>query len=127
MDLHLAGGDLENGRRAQSAVVGVHAPLAGAALTNTSRGAILREPELVDALGQRPDLVAILDVTWPEPPERDSPLFHLPYVLHTGHAAGAGGTECFALGDLVADEVARFVRGLPLQHAVTQRQSRVRA
>lgn len=61
---------------------------------------------------------AILDVTDPEIPPPGSPLFRLPNVFLTPHIAGAVGSERTRLGDLVADEVERFVSGRPLQHQV---------
>jgi phosphoglycerate dehydrogenase-like enzyme len=39
-------------------------------------------------------------------------------VFLTPHIAGAVGSERTRLGDLVADEVERFVSGRPLQHQV---------
>ena len=46
----------------------------GATFINTARGAIVREPEMINVLQQRADLYAILDVTYPEPPVPGSPL-----------------------------------------------------
>ncbi|MCZ9880590.1 hydroxyacid dehydrogenase [Arthrobacter sp. B2a2-09] len=127
------------------AVVSVHAPLIpgvtekmigrelidamprGATLLNTSRGAILDESAIIQVLQERLDLFAILDVTWPEPPADDSPLYDLPNVLLTGHTAGAVGSECRALGRLVADEVARFASGAPLRHAISRDEAAIRA
>ncbi|OKJ65634.1 oxidoreductase [Streptomyces sp. CB02009] len=125
-------------------VVSVHAPLLpateglvggrlmrllpeGATLVNTARGAVLDEPEVIEALRDRPDLTAVLDVTWPEPPEPDSPLFTLPNVLLTPHLAGAMGRERARLGELVRDELRRLVHGEPLRHAVAPAQASTRA
>ena len=49
---------------------------------------VIDEAALIDVLRERPDLYAILDVTDPEPPEKDSALFDLPNVLLTPHIAG---------------------------------------
>ncbi|MFJ2740856.1 hydroxyacid dehydrogenase [Streptomyces sp. NPDC087440] len=92
--------------------------LPGATLINTARGALIDEPEAVRVLRARPDLTAVLDVTHPEPPAHDSPLFDLPNVVLTPHLGGATGAERARLGLLVLDELRRFVQGLPLQHAV---------
>ncbi|MBT2444457.1 hydroxyacid dehydrogenase [Streptomyces sp. ISL-36] len=125
-------------------VVSVHAPLLpeteglvgerlvsllpeGATLINTARGAVLAEPEVIGVLRDRPDLTAVLDVTWPEPPEPRSPLFTLPNVLLTPHLAGAMGRERARLGELVRDELHRLVRGEPLRHAVEPAQASTRA
>ncbi|MFE1953786.1 hydroxyacid dehydrogenase [Streptomyces sp. NPDC059524] len=90
----------------------------GATLINTARGALIDEPAAVRVLRARPDLTAVLDVTHPEPPAPDSPLFTLPNVVLTPHIAGALGAERHRLGQLVLDEVRRFTLGEPLQHAL---------
>jgi phosphoglycerate dehydrogenase-like enzyme len=63
--------------------------LPGATLINTSRGAVLDEAQLVNVLLARPDIQAILDVTDPEPPIKESLLFDLPNVILTPHIAGS--------------------------------------
>ncbi len=90
----------------------------GATLINTARGALVDEAAAVRVLRDRPDLTAVLDVTHPEPPAHDSPLFDLPNVVLTPHIGGAVGAERHRLGLLVLDELDRFVRGLPLRHAI---------
>ncbi|MFQ9872123.1 MAG: NAD(P)-dependent oxidoreductase [Oscillospiraceae bacterium] len=47
----------------------------GATFINSARGAVIREPEMIEVLQRRPDLQAVLDVTYPEPPAQDSPLW----------------------------------------------------
>ena len=86
---------------------------------NTSRGAVVNEADLITVLGERPDLTAVLDVTYPEPPSPDSPLFTLPNVRLTPHIAGSVGSECQRMGDSMLDEFERFLRHEPLQHQVT--------
>ncbi|MEU1370394.1 hydroxyacid dehydrogenase [Streptomyces sp. NPDC005803] len=90
----------------------------GATLINTARGALIDEPAAARVLRARPDLTAVLDVTHPEPPAHDSPLFTLPNVVLTPHLGGALGAERHRLGQLVLDELRRFVRAEPLQHAI---------
>jgi phosphoglycerate dehydrogenase-like enzyme len=65
-------------------------------------------------LAQRPDLFAALDVTDPEPPAENSPLFHLPNVFLTPHVAGSIGPECHRMGRMIVDEVHRYINGQPL-------------
>ncbi|HEY5223266.1 MAG TPA: hydroxyacid dehydrogenase [Microbacteriaceae bacterium] len=120
---------------ATSDVVSVHTPLLdetvglidepllrsmkrGATLINTARGAVINEGDLALVLLSRPDLTAVLDVTWPEPPATDSALFALPNVVLTGHVAGSQGRECARMGELVTEEVERFARRESLKHAV---------
>jgi len=92
----------------------------GATFINTARGAVVDEAELAEVLGQRPDLTALLDVTWPEPPPPESPLYALPNVVLTPHIAGALGTECRRLGAMAADEFERYRDGKPLQGEVRE-------
>jgi phosphoglycerate dehydrogenase-like enzyme len=89
----------------------------GATLINTARGALIDEYALIAQL-RTGRISAVLDVTEPEPPAVDSPLWQLPNVLLTPHAAGALGTELFRLGTCAADELARFAAGEPLAFAV---------
>jgi phosphoglycerate dehydrogenase-like enzyme len=96
-------------------------------LINTSRGAVVREAEMVEVLGERPDLWAVLDVTPPEPPEPDSRLFDLLNVVLTPHIAGSLGNECRRMGRLVVDELRRYVAGEPLKHEITRERAALMA
>jgi phosphoglycerate dehydrogenase-like enzyme len=89
----------------------------GATFINTARGALVDEPALVREL-QSGRIDAVLDVTWPEPPSSDSPLWTLPNVVLTPHVAGSAGNELERMGASAVREVARVVRGEPLHHAV---------
>ncbi|MCY3947360.1 MAG: hydroxyacid dehydrogenase [Anaerolineaceae bacterium] len=100
--------------------VQLRAMKSGAVFINTARGALVREAELVQVLRERPDLFALLDVTSPEPPPPESPLHTLPNVVLTPHIAGAQGVECRRLGRSMVDELRRFLRDEPLQHALTR-------
>ena len=91
----------------------------GATFINTSRGAIVREPELIETLRRRLDLQAVLDVTDPEPSQPDSPLRSLPNVMLTPHIAGSIGPERRRMGAMMVDEVRRHLQGLPLRGEVT--------
>ena len=48
-----------------------------ATFLNTGRGAQVVEADLIRVLTDRPDLTAILDVTFPEPPEEGSPFYKI--------------------------------------------------
>jgi phosphoglycerate dehydrogenase-like enzyme len=89
----------------------------GATLLNTARGALIDEAALLADL-ETGRISAIIDVTDPEIPPPDSAFFRLPNVFLTPHIAGAVGSERSRLGDLVVDEIERFVAGRPLQHQV---------
>lgn len=121
----------------RSEVVSLHAPLLpstegmigrellqrmpeGAVLINTARGGLIAEDGLVDVLSRRPDLTALLDVTAQEPPAADSPLWSLENVELTPHVAGAMGQDRGRMGQLVAEELTRFVEGRELVHGISR-------
>lgn len=92
----------------------------GATFVNTARGAVVRESEMITVLQQRPDLFAVLDVTYPEPPAADSLLFTLPNVFLTPHIAGSMANECRRMGRYMIEELDRYLAGQALQWQVTK-------
>jgi phosphoglycerate dehydrogenase-like enzyme len=99
----------------------------GATFINTGRGALVKEEEMCEVLRQRPDLQAVLDVTYPDPPEANSPLKTLPNVFLTPHIAGSLGPECRRMGRMMMEEFQRFLAGQPLIHAVSREVAATRA
>jgi phosphoglycerate dehydrogenase-like enzyme len=91
-----------------------------ATLINTARGVILDQPSVLAALRTRPDLTALLDVTDPEPPQTDDPLFALPNVVVTPHIAGSHGRECERMGHFMIEELRRYLAGQPLRWRLTR-------
>ena len=92
----------------------------GTTFINTARGAVVNEAEMIAVLSERPDLYALLDVTYPEPPPAGSPLYTLPNVILTPHIAGTLGNECRRLGSMAVDEFERYRAGLPLQGRIVE-------
>ena len=92
----------------------------GATFINTGRGAIVDEAEMIEVLKVRPDLFAVLDVTWPEPPVSDSPLYSLPNVVLTPHIAGSMGMECRRMGRYMVDELKRHLSGQAFKYEVNR-------
>jgi len=90
-----------------------------AVFINTGRGATVVEDELIEVLKKRPDLTALLDVTWPEPPEPDSELYALPNVYLTSHIAGSLGDEVVRMADYCIDEFLAWESGKPLKYSVS--------
>lgn len=89
----------------------------GATLINTARGSLVDTDALTEHLvtGR---IHAVLDVTEPEVPSADSPLYSLPNVLLTPHIAGSLGNELGRMTDWAVEEVARYAQGLPFAHEV---------
>ncbi len=90
-----------------------------ATFINTGRGATVVEADLVSVLRERPDLNALLDVTWPEPPAPGSPLYSLANVWLSSHIAGSKGDEVRRMADSMIDEYRLWAAGQPLEHQVT--------
>ncbi|MBN1515219.1 hydroxyacid dehydrogenase [Candidatus Sumerlaeota bacterium] len=91
---------------------------ADAAFINTARGAVVDEAAMIEALNERPDLFALLDVTHPEHPAKDSPLWSMKNVFLTPHIAGSQGRECLRMGDAMCDELERYLQGEPLLYQI---------
>lgn len=92
-----------------------------ASFINTARGALIKEKEMIDVLKKRPDITAVLDVTHPEPPEQDSPLYTMPNVILTPHLAGSQGAECGRMGAYMFEEFQRYLNGDPLMWQVRRK------
>ena len=90
-----------------------------AAFINTGRGAQVVEADLIRAMRECPGRTALLDVTWPEPPEPDSELYTLDNVFLTPHIAGCISGERARLGDLIAEEFAALRQGRSLRYEVS--------
>lgn len=90
-----------------------------ATFLNTGRGAQVVESELIEVLRARPDLTAVLDVTEPEPPAADSPLYTLENCILTPHIAGSDGNEVFRMAEYMRNEYNSFVKGEPCKYEVT--------
>jgi phosphoglycerate dehydrogenase-like enzyme len=92
----------------------------GATFINTGRGAQVVEADLVATMKARPDLTALLDVTWPEPPAKDSELWQLPNVVISPHIGGTIGNEVTRLADCAIEEFEAWQAGKPLRYQVTR-------
>ena len=89
-----------------------------AVFINVGRGQQVNESELIAVMKERPDLTALLDVAWPEPPAAGSELYTLPNIRLSGHIAGAKSGELPRLADCMIEEFLRFERGEPLLRQV---------
>ncbi len=91
----------------------------GATFINTGRGAQVDETALVEILRLRPDLTAVLDVTFPEPPPPGSEFYSLPNVYLTSHIAGAMNRDTRRMADTAIAEFLSWQAGKALAHEVT--------
>ena len=92
---------------------------AGAIVGNVGRGALIDEEALAGALKSGRLRGAVLDVFAREPLASDSPLWHLPQVLHTPHVAGVSPRLFWdRLAALFLDNWARYRAGGPLRNLV---------
>jgi len=89
-----------------------------ALLINTSRGPLIDETALADALQHRTIAGAGLDVLSAEPPPVDHPLLGIENCFITPHIAWATRSARSRLLDMAVDNVAAFLAGRP-QNVVT--------
>jgi phosphoglycerate dehydrogenase-like enzyme len=85
---------------------------------NVGRGGVVDEPALVDGLRERRIAGAVLDVFATEPLPDSSPLWTLPNVLVTPHAAALSARENERIVELFADNLRRYLDGRPLRNVV---------
>ncbi len=83
-------------------------------IINTSRGPIIKETDLIEALQNGIIAGAALDVQDPEPPELTNPLFFMDNVILTPHI----GWKCIEsrqrLLSLLANNIKAFIEGCPI-------------
>lgn len=91
-----------------------------AILINTARGSLIDEDALYRCMKGGKLKYACLDVTDPEPPATDHPLFELPNCIFTPHVAGLANNGKRKIGVHVCQEIERFEKGEPLETQVTK-------
>jgi phosphoglycerate dehydrogenase-like enzyme len=90
----------------------------GAAIINVARGEVIDEKALIAALQAGWIRYAGLDVFEEEPLPGTSPLWDMPQVMLTPHAAGMCSQNHARLAQLVTENVRRYLDGLPLKNQV---------
>ena len=95
----------------------------GSYLINVGRGPAVDTPAVIGALERGHLAGAALDVTDPEPPEADSPLWTLPNLILTPHCSGNMALQytCDRVVEMFLEDLPRYVEGKPLLHAVDRR------
>jgi phosphoglycerate dehydrogenase-like enzyme len=85
---------------------------------NASRGPVVNERDLIEALQKRKIAGAGLDVFNDEPLDPASPLLTMENVFATPHVGGATRQNVEAVGKIVADNIRRLEQGRPLLYCV---------
>jgi glycerate dehydrogenase len=85
----------------------------GAFLINTSRGPLINEQDLADALNKERIAGAGLDVLSTEPPAEDHPLIHARNCIITPHIAWAAQEARRRLLNTVIENLRAFLSGMP--------------
>lgn len=115
---------------AQSDVISLHCPLFpettgiinsssiakmkdGVILLNNSRGPLLVEQDVADALKRGKILAAGIDVTSTEPINSDNPLLSAPNCIITPHISWAPKESRQRLMDIAVENVKQFLKGTP--------------
>jgi glyoxylate/hydroxypyruvate reductase A len=91
-------------------------PLGGPIFLNAGRGGSQKEAELIESLADGTLKAASLDVFEKEPLSSESPLWSMPNVIVTPHAAAASDVR--ALFRHVEEQIARIEAGQPLEFVV---------
>ncbi len=92
----------------------------GVIFINTSRGQLVDEKDLADALNSGKIAAAGLDVVYTEPIRTDNPLLYAKNCFITPHIAWAPLESRKRLMDIASDNLAKFVTGAPV-NTVTKR------
>lgn len=89
---------------------------AGSVVVNCARGSLVDYDALCDALDSGHLFAAALDVFPTEPIPIASRILTTPNIVMTPHLAGASKQTAARAAGIVAQDVARYVRGSPLRH-----------
>ncbi|KAJ0054902.1 hypothetical protein NL108_007105 [Boleophthalmus pectinirostris] len=89
-----------------------------ATLVNISRGRVVDQDALVEALQNRTIRAAALDVTYPEPLPRDHPLLHLPNVIITPHSGTDTAATIVKMVQTMVDNGVAAVQGQQIPNEV---------
>ena len=91
----------------------------GAILVNTSRGKVIDHDALLEEL-RSGRIIAVLDVTDPEPLPPEHPLWDLPNVILTSHYSGGVHDYHRQTQRVFLDNLRRFLAGEPLEGVVNK-------
>jgi phosphoglycerate dehydrogenase-like enzyme len=92
----------------------------GAQLINVARGEVVVQDALIDALQRRQLQGAFLDVFDTEPLAVDSPLWGMPNVMITPHAAGHSDGNAQRVNQMFLENLTRWLCAQPLNNRVSE-------
>jgi phosphoglycerate dehydrogenase-like enzyme len=98
-------------------LMGKHPPL----ISNISRGPIIDQPALVEALKDGRVAAATLDVTDPEPLPSNDPLWTAPNVYITPHISGGSINYTTRAFDILEGNIVRLEKGEELMNRISRR------
>jgi phosphoglycerate dehydrogenase-like enzyme len=84
---------------------------------NTARGAVIKQDEMIEALRERPDISAHLDVVTKG---AEDELINLPNAYLTPHIAGSMGNECWRMADFMIEEFKLFQNNKLTKYEVSE-------
>lgn len=93
----------------------------GSYLVAVSRGGIVDEPSLIEALNSGQLAGAGLDVQATEPMPKDDPLWDAPNIVITPHDSGASRLTTDLMWSIFFENVGKFVKGEPLTNTVDKK------
>ena len=86
---------------------------------NSGRGQQVVESDLADAMRKRPRSCALLDVTYPEPPDDSCPFFSVENIFLNPHIAGSQNNELERMVNYVLDDAISLKNGKELRNEIT--------
>ena len=86
---------------------------------NTGRGQQVVENDLAEAMKKRPQSCALLDVTYPEPPNDNCPLFLADNIFINPHIAGSQNNELERMVDYILADAISLKNDKKLDYEIT--------
>jgi len=86
---------------------------------NSGRGEQIVENDLVEAMRKRPQSCALLDVTYPEPPNANCTLFSVDNIFINPHIAGSQNNELGRMVDYILRDAINLKQGNAFLYEIT--------
>ena len=86
---------------------------------NSGRGQQVVENDLAEAMKKRPQSCALLDVTYPEPPNDSCPFFSIENIFINPHIAGSQNNELERMVDCVFEDAISLKYKKELKYEIT--------